>query len=224
MGATTIVVASATSLVVGMTVEGAGIAAGTAITGISGTTITISLGTTAALSSTTVNFTQTLTQGVTGFYVVNQQADILLNGSMVVNIPAGTPQANLPVYIRALANANLPGTAVGDIEAADDVATTTPTTTDHRRQCHPDDFDRNRRRYRSACNGAGYSDEHLYHRRLRHILDDFQPATATTSTQAASFSNMILLGDSVNPWIRFRTGNPDQNDVFEVTVLVRHAA
>ena len=56
VGAKTIVVASATSLVVGQLVVGVGIQLGTTVTAISGTTITLSNGITAALSSTTVNF------------------------------------------------------------------------------------------------------------------------------------------------------------------------
>ena len=57
VGATTIVVASATGLIVGQEVISSGfITKGTLITGISGTTITISSGTLAAMSSTAVSF------------------------------------------------------------------------------------------------------------------------------------------------------------------------
>ena len=224
VGSTTIVVASATGITVGMAVEGAGIQAGTLVSGVSGTTITISLATIAAMSATAVQFTQTLVQGVSGFYVANQQCDDLLDGSIVVNIPAGTPQANLAVYIRALANANLPGTAVGDFEAADDVATTTPTTSTTvgsttlttstgtgvaigQRVTAPGIPDNT---YITAGSGTSWTMSNA--------------ATATTTTQAASFSNMILLGNASNPWIRFRTGVLDQNNVAEVTILVRRAA
>ena len=225
VGSTTVVVASATGIVIGMSVEGAGIQAGTLVSGISGTTITISLATTAAIPAlTVVIFTQVLAQGVTGFYAVGQQCEPLISGSIVVSITAGTPQANLAVYIRALANANLPGTSVGDFEAADDVATTTPTTSTTvgsttlttstgtgvaigQRVTAPGIPDNT---YITAGSGTSWTIS--------------QAATATTTTAAASFSNMILLGNVNSPWIRFRTGNLDPNNVAEVTVLVRHAA
>lgn len=56
-GSTTLTVASATGIVVPMNISGAGIASGTTVAGISGTTITLSAATTAALSSTPVSFT-----------------------------------------------------------------------------------------------------------------------------------------------------------------------
>jgi hypothetical protein len=225
VGATTIVVASATGIVIGMFVEGAGIAANTTVTGISGTTITISLGTTAALSTTAVSFSQAISEGVTGFYSAGQMGDVgVRNSTNVLIAPGnGTPQANLAVYIRALANATLPGTAVGDFEAGDDVATSTPTTTTTvgsatltvssgvgvaigQRVTAPGIAANT---YLTAGSGTTWTMSNA--------------ATATTATQAASFSNMILLGDLLNPWIRFRTGNLDPNDVAEVTILVRHA-
>jgi hypothetical protein len=56
IGATTIVVVSATSIKIGMLVTAAGIPSYTTVTAISGTTITLSQGTTAALAATTTTF------------------------------------------------------------------------------------------------------------------------------------------------------------------------
>jgi hypothetical protein len=61
VGASTIVVASATNIALGQVVIAVGIASGTQVTGISGTTISISQPTTAALSSTAVNFVTPVT-------------------------------------------------------------------------------------------------------------------------------------------------------------------
>jgi hypothetical protein len=226
VGATTIVVALATNITVGMAVEGAGIASGTLVTGISGTTITISLGTLAAIPAlTAVQFTQTLAAGVIGAYVANQQAEPLIDGSILVAITNGvTPSSNTAVYIRALANANLPGTSVGDCEGTDDVATTTPTTSTTVGSTTLTTSTGTGVAIGQRVTAPGIPANTYITAGSSTTWTISNAATATTTTQAASFSNMILLGDSVNPWIRFRTGNPDQNDVFEVTILARHAA
>ena len=224
IGSTTIVVASATGIVVGMSVEGIGIAAGTNVTGVNSTTITISLGTTAVLSASAVAFTQTLPQGVTGFYPANQMADDLIDGSILVTITNGTPQANLAVYIRALANANLPGTSVGDFEAADDVSTTTPTTSTTVGSTTLTTSTGTGVAIGQRVTGFGIPDNTYIVSGSSTTWVMSNAATATTTTLAASFSNMILLGNARDPWIRFRTGNLDQNNAAEVTILVRHAA
>ena len=224
VGATTIVVALATGIVIGYAVAGPGIAPGALVTGISGTTITISLGTTAALSTTTVIFSQTLVQGVTGAFLANQMADNLIDGNILVQINNGTPQANLAVYIRALANANLPGTSVGDFEAADDVATTTPTTSTTVGSSTLTVSSGTGVAIGQRVTAPGIPANTYLTAGATTSWTMNNAATATTTTQAASFSNMILLGDSVSPWLRFRTGVLDPNDIAEVTVLVRHSA
>ena len=224
VGSTTIVVASATGIAIGYAVEGFGLAPGTVVTGLASTTVTISLPTTGVLSATAVIFTQTIQQGVTGYFAPNQQASNLINGNILVSITYGTPQANLAVYVRALANANLPGTAVGDFEAADDVATTTPTTTTTIGSTTLTTSTGTGVAIGQRVTAPGIPANTYITAGSSTTWTISQAATATTSTQAASFSNMILLGDTVNPWIRFRTGVLDVNNVAEVTILVRHAA
>lgn len=227
VGSTTIVVASATGIVIGQAAEGYGLAAGTLVSGISGTTITISLPTVAAIAaSTAVQFTQTIPPGVTGAFIANQQCDNIFDGSIIVSIAPGngTPSANQAVYIRALANANLPGTAVGDFEAGDDVATTTPTTSTTVGNVTLTTSTGTGVAIGQRVTAPGIPDNTYITAGSSTTWTMSQAATATTSTQAASFSNMILLGNLTSPWIRFRTGNLDQNDAAEVNILVRHAS
>lgn len=224
VGSTTIVVASATGIVVGMFAAGAGLAAGCGVTGINGTTITISLATTAVLSTTAVLFTQQLSEGVTGFYATGQMCDDIIDGSVLVTINNGSPQANLAVYVRAVANANIAGTSVGDFEAADDVATTSITTSTTVGSATLTTSAGTNVAIGQRVTAPGVPPNTYLTAGATTSWTMSQQATATTATQAASFSNMILLGDSINPWIRFRTGNLDQNNAAEVTILVRHAA
>jgi hypothetical protein len=229
VGSTTIVVASAAgaAVLVGSAVEGAGLSAGTLVTGISGTTITISLATTAAIPALTpVVFSQTVPQGVTGYFAVGQQADCFIDGSIrvVIGTGNGTPAANAPVYVRVLANANLPGTAIGDFEAGDDVATTTPTTSTTVGSTTLTTSTGTGVAIGQRVTAPGIPANTYITAGSSTTWTISQAATATTTTAAASFSNMALLGDTINPWIRFRTGKLDQNNVAEVTILVRHAA
>src|ERR1022692_1740630 len=121
IGSTTIVVASASGLAIGQSVEGFGIQPTTTVTGISSTTITISLPTTGVLSTTNVVFTTGSTAAI-GSYIQGTMGEVLVRSAITVAVTAGTPSAGAPVYVRTVANASTPGTSVGDFEAAAEVA------------------------------------------------------------------------------------------------------
>jgi hypothetical protein len=225
VGATTIVVASATNLAVGQSVEGAGIAANTLVTAISGTTITISLGTLAALSSTTVAFTSSTVPAV-GYYSAGASAEVLVRSSITVNVNGnGTPQAGNPVYVRTVANSSIGGTSVGDFEAAADSATTAITigTTIGSTSVTT-----------SAGTGLaiGQSVSSAYFPSNTTIVSGsgtswvFSNAALATVASGGAMTtyNTLLLGSLTDPWLKFRTGVIDNNDVAEILISNRHAA
>ena len=222
--ASTFVVASAAGLVLGMSVEGTGVQAGTTVTGISGSTITLSLPLLVALSTTAVLFTAALA-AVTGYFSPGQMADVLLRGNATVVIANGTPSANAPVYIRTVANASLPGTAVGDFEATDDLATSSITvgTTFGSTALAT-----------SAGTGlaAGQRVLSTYFPANTYLVSGAttswvtsNPALATVASGgAASFYNTALLGSVFDPWIVFSTGQMDSDGLAEIVIKVRHSA
>lgn len=95
VGALTIVVISAASITVGQIVVGAGIAPGTYVTGIASTTVSLSQGTTAALSTTTVNFIAAITISggiaVTSFWPVPL---VIASSTFISYISANGPEAS----------------------------------------------------------------------------------------------------------------------------------
>jgi hypothetical protein len=226
IGSTSIVIPANPAVVMGMAIDGAGLQAGTLVTGITGggTTIAISLPTIGAMNATPVAFTQTIPGGQLGFYSVGQMCDDLIDGSINVLITNGTPQANLGVYVRAIANPNLPGTFVGDFEAADDVATAALTVTTTLGSPNITTSAGTGLAVGQRISAAGIPPNTYLVSGGPTAWVMSQPATATAAAEPSSFSNMILLGDLANPWLRFRTGNLDQFNIAEVTVLVRHAS
>jgi len=79
-GSNTITVASATSIAVGQAAVAAGVPQGAVVTGISGTTVTLSMNLAAPLSSTAINFVNTV-QLNTGIAIMPQQPQFLAIGS-----------------------------------------------------------------------------------------------------------------------------------------------
>jgi hypothetical protein len=224
IGSTTIAVASATGLQLGQSAEGLGIQAGTLVQGVNGTDITISLPTTAVLNSTSVAFTSGTNGNFTGSYVANEEADVLLSGSVPVVIGNGTPQNNLAIYIRTVANANLPGTFVGGFEAADDVATAALTTTTTVGSVTLTTSASTGLVIGQRVTAPGVPSNTYLIAGSGTTWTMSQAATATTATQASSFANTALLGSSVDPWLVFSTGQIDGNNVAEITIKVRHSA
>lgn len=97
VGAYTIVVASATGILVGQGVVSVGyIPVGAFVTAVSGTTITISLPITAAMSSTSVTFGTDGTWGYTPYMVV--PSVLGLNGTATDVTSTGTGLVNLAAY------------------------------------------------------------------------------------------------------------------------------
>ena len=222
-GSTTIVVVSATGLVVGQSVEGAGIAAGTLVTGISGTTITISLATLAAIPAlTNVTFTNVTAPSV-GYFANGLIGEVLVRSSVSVAIPYGTPALEGPVYIRTVANAALPGTAVGDFEASAD-ANTTPTISITAATTTLTTSTGTGVAVGQQLVAPGIRDNTYIVSGSSTTWTISQPALSTLSTAAASFNNCALLGSVADPWIRFRTGTLDSNDIAEIVIPSRHAA
>jgi hypothetical protein len=222
VGATTIVVASATGIVLGQGVTGFGIQANTTVTGISGTTITISLATTGVLSTTPVVFTN-VNVVATGSFAQGTMGEVLVRSSITVPINAGTPQAFNPVYIRTVANAATPNTYVGDFEATQELATssltygctigsTTFTTSAGTglaigQQVTGPAIPNNTYIVSGATTSWVFSN----------------PATATIASGAAlNAYNVALLGSPSDPWLKFHSGPIDGFNMSEITILSRH--
>src|SRR6185312_11506205 len=219
-----ITVASATGIAVGQLVEGQGAPEGTTVTAISGTTVTLSANLTQAMSSTNVNFT-TPRSPIVGFYANNQLADVAEAVSgITVNIPAGTPNANKAVYIRTVANSSLPGTAVGDFEAADDQAASTTATATINTTSLTVASATGIAVGQQVGGNANIQDNTFVTAVSGTTITISLAVTGALSTTAVTFSNMCLLGGLTDPWIRFTTGQIDENFISEVSILNRHGA
>jgi hypothetical protein len=59
-----------------------------------------------------------------GFYPPGVETEVMERGSIAVKIAAGTPLANMSVFLRLVANPLVPGSAIGDFEAAADGSNT----------------------------------------------------------------------------------------------------
>lgn len=222
--ATTIVVTSATGILIGQAVEALYVPANTFVTAISGTSITISLPTTGIIpTATTITFTTQYSSN-TGYYPNGQLGEVLERGSITVVIAAGSPQANYPVYIRVLANAALPGTAIGDLEAADDVMASPPTTSTTVGSATLTVSSGTGVAIGMRVTGPGIPANTYLTAGATTSWTMSNLATATTSTATSAFSNMALLGTLVDPWLVFTTGQLDGNLVAEINIKTRHAA
>lgn len=227
-GSTSVVVVSATGIAVGQLMEGYGLQAGTVVTSISGTTINISLGTLYAIAGgTAVSFTNQTSGSVVGAFTAGQEADVLLAGSTTIYIANGTPQNNLAVYVRTVANASLGNTSVGDFEASADLATSSITI------AATTIGSPNVTTSGAAGLAVGQSitsplfpvDTYIVSgSSTSWVFSQNALATVSAATIAMSAYNTALLGNALNPWIRFSTGQIDSNGMAEVTILVRHAA
>lgn len=224
-GSTSLTVASATGIAVNQSVEGAGIAAGTYVTAVSGTTITLSQATTAALSSTTVVFTASVGP-VVGLYNAGEEADVLLTGSITVAITAGTVQANGAVYIRTVANSSYPGTAVGDLEALQDLVASPPTVTTTVGGTTITVSANTGLAIGQQCLGFMFGANTFITNISGTTVTISQPTTVAVTTNAtANFSNTALLGGPLgDPWVVFSVGQQDTNGIAEVTIKNRYSA
>ena len=221
---TTLTVGSGAGIAIGQSVEGNGIQAGTTVTNVVSTTVTLSLPLLIAISGASVLFTSSITPA-TGYFPAGAEADVLLRGSVTVAITAGTPQANNPVYIRTVANAATLNTAVGDFEATDEVSTSTITlgTTAGSTALTT-----------SAGTGVAVGQRlvSVYHPLNTYIVSGSstswvtsQPALITVASGGAgTFYNTALLGSVMDPWLVFSTGQMDSDGLCEITIKTRHAA
>lgn len=228
-GSTTIVVASATGIVVGQFVEGIGLQANTTVVSISGTTITISLATLSAMSSVNVTFFAAPASGVVGSYLQGLEGEVLVRSSISVQITTGTPQAGAPVYIRTVANASIPGTSVGDFEAAADLATSSLTYGCTIGSATITTSAGTGLAAGQMVTGPGIPDNTFIVSGATTTWVLSNVATATIASGAAlNAYNTALLGGTgggtVDPWIRFRTGEIDANGIAEVMIASRHSA
>jgi len=229
-GATTFAVASATNLAVGQYIEGYGWPAGTIVTAISGTTITPSLVPLYTIAgSTAVTFVSPSVESFVGSYAQGQEADVLVQGSATIQISnySTLPQNNLPVYVRTVANATIPGTAVGDFEADADLATSSITiaattigspnvTTSGATGLAPGQFITSPLFPANTYIVSGAT--------TSWVFSQSALATVSAATVALNAYNTALLGTTLDPWIRFSTGQVDSNGIAEVTILKRNAA
>lgn len=224
IGASTIVVASATGIVVGQSIEGSGIQLNSLVTGISSTTITISLPTIGVLSTTNVVFTSHASPAV-GLYTPGTQGEVLVRSSVTVFVGRGTPAAAGPVYVRTVANALYPGTFVGGFEAAIDASTTSITIGITAGSTALATSAGTGVAVGQQITGPGIAPNTYIVSGATTSWVMSQPALYTiASGGAASFNNTALLGSVVDPWITFRTGNIDSNDIAEIMIKNRHAA
>lgn len=223
-GSTTIVVASATGIAVGQSVEGSGIQANTLVTGVSGTTITISLGTLIAMSSVAVTFTNS-TSPTVGFFDKGLEGEVLVRSSIAVVVNGtGTPQSGNAVYIRTVANASVGGTSIGDFEAAQDLATSSITITTTLGSTAVTTSAGTGLAVGQMITAVGVPANTYLVSGATTSWVMSQGASGAVSGGAASFYNTALLGSVTDPWIVFRTGQIDANNVCEVMIKNRHAA
>ena len=138
---------------------------------------------------------------------------------MTVALAYGTPVANGSVYLRLVANGALSGTAVGDIEAANDVgASTTFGSTIGSADltvASPSGI-----AIGQVAAGAGIPENSIVIGINSSTITLSKLAQATIgSGMAVTFSNTIALPDCV-----FGSGYEDANGVAEITLLRRRAA
>ena len=225
-GSTTIVVVSATGISAGQAVEGAGIAPNTLVVSVSGTTITISVATLAAIPAlTAVTFTSSIAQ-VTGYYSAGQMAEVLERGSITVPINYGTPSAGGVVYVRTVANANLPGTFVGGFEAASDLATSSITIGTTAGSTALTTSAATGLAVGQYISGPGIPANTTLVSGATTSWVMSQPALYTIASGGAmsAYNNIPLQSTSYTLWVVFRTGNLDANNIAEITIKERRAA
>jgi hypothetical protein len=224
-GTNSITVASATGIAVNQSVEGAGIPAGTYVTVVSGTTITLSQNLTAALSTTNVSFLASIAPTL-GVYAAGEMADVLQTGSITVQITNGNPQAGNGVYIRTVANAALLGTSVGDLEAAADLVASPPTVGTTAGSTAVTVTNTSLAVGQQMTGYMFAPNTFIVALVSTTGVTISQPALLTVaSAGVAAFSNTALLQDGFgDPWMEFSTGQIDGNLVCEVTIKGRYAA
>ena len=155
-----------------------------------------------------------------GYYAPGFMAEIMERGSLVVPIAYGQPVAEAPVYLRVLANSGIVGTAVGDLEAANDPVTTTLTGTLVAGTT-------------SITLSAGTSvavgqivtggslplGTAVASISSSTLVVTQAPTAAGAAGTPLTFSNTLALPDTI-----FRTGNLDANGMAEITIKNRRAA
>lgn len=149
-----------------------------------------------------------------GYYAPGQMMDALELGSIVVAITNGTPAAFGAVYARIVANAALTATAVGDLEAADDVVSTTGTA----------DAAATALTVASGTGvavgqivtGAGVADGTYVAAVTGTAVTLSKATTAALAATAVKFHNCVALPD-----VEFTTGVLDANKMAEITLLRR---
>ena len=153
-----------------------------------------------------------------GYYVAGEVGEVLEQGGILVPLAAGTPQANLPAYMRVLTNA-LVSTVIGGIEAAEDVAASTTATA-------------------SAASTALTVASGTDILAGQAVVGNGIPANAyvtvvngTAITISAATTVALAGGTPVKftrtvpvPHCVFKTGNVDANNVVEVILLQRNSA
>jgi hypothetical protein len=131
---------SMAELAVGMFVVGSGIPAGTFITAVGTSTITLSKSATStgaqtltfgwfagiAVREVKTQLTYPVTPGASqvGVYQPGQMCEVLVRGSITAKVTVGTPVAGGPVYMRTILNGSIAAGIVGDLEAAPDTVNT----------------------------------------------------------------------------------------------------
>ena len=154
-----------------------------------------------------------------GYYAPNELAEVMEQSGIIATLAYGTPQSNMPAYVRIAANSTLVGTAVGDIEAAADLVTTTGSISAASATL-------------TVGSGTGIQVGQLVTSAVPAFPDNTyvtvvnsttitlsQNAFAALSGAAVVFANTLKI-----PYTVFRTGVVDTNNSVELEILRRNAA
>jgi hypothetical protein len=155
-----------------------------------------------------------------GFYPPGVATEVMERGSITVKIAAGTPQANMPVYLRLVANALVAGSAVGDLEAAADVALSTTAT------ASVASTSLTVASYTGIAAGQAVSGPGIP--AGAYVTTTPGSSTVTISaptTMAIGAGTPVTFGNTIKlPNVRFSTGVLDANNIAEITLIQREAA
>jgi hypothetical protein len=157
---------------------------------------------------------------ILGSYAAGQRADVLERGSITVAVANGQPIQNGKVYMRVLANNNIAGTVVGDLEAVDDVVTSSLTAT----------MVAGNTTLALSANTSVAAGQIVTGGSLlpgtcvisvgtNNCVVSAAPTAAAAAGTPVVFSNMLVLPDST-----WRTGYIDANNLAELTIRNRHSA
>lgn len=151
-----------------------------------------------------------------GYFAAGEETEVLERGSITVNMPVGTPITNAPVYCRLVANSAVPGSAVGDLEAAAEVVSNLTATDASGTTVTPSAM--TGIKVGQLISGLGIP-AGTYVVSIGASTIVISQAVTSALSGAVVLSNTVMLPDFV-----FRTGYLDGSGVAEITILRRRGA